>query len=479
MINLSGQVWQWVGGLIAAILTLVGAYFVLPKLSKTLRSWGRWGVLVLSVVACLVLTAVMSRRYPSTGFPDSALPPFFRESYWGWMLGFGLGAVVSTFALAQSLLRRRGAAREAAAGVEPWPELDAAWDEILVRLGQAKISPADQRYYLLIAPDEDRAAALVRSAGLQVYVEAPEAPAPVHAYATSDAVLLSCSGASDLGTPGGRSAARMEALCRKLLALQPDCPVVRGVVVLFPIDWSSQPESVSMAAAVREDLRAVRRVLKVRCPVFAVFPEMETVPGFPEFTARLASQVAPQMLDQRVGFAVPSTEPFSGDLVQRGLVWLSGWFHSWVLNLLAGGPLNDRSNGQLVTLDYEIRRYRKRLRAIMESAFSTHRESDPVLFRGCYFMATGEGRHDRAFSAGLFRGARSRVVADHVATVWGEEAEREDRRYGRLALAVGVVGGALALVTWLYIASRTPWGWLGLLALVVAWMVVLLRVCRQ
>ena len=233
------------------------------------------------------------------------------------------------------------------------------------------------------------------------------------------------------------------------------------------------------AAAVRDDLQAVRRVLKVRCPVFALFPGMESVPGFPEFVARLAAQVSPQMLDQRVGFAVPGSEPFSGDLVQRGLVWMSGWFQSWILNLLAGGPLDDRANGRLVTLDYEIRRYRKRLRALLESAFSTHRESEAVLFRGCYFTATGAGRHDRAFSAGLFRGPRSRVVADHVVTAWADEAGREDARYLRLALAVGTRGrlplpGHLALHR---VADAA--GLARPVRLAPSWVVVLVRLNRR
>ena len=59
--------------------------------------------------------------------------------------------------------------------------MDDAWDEIVVRLEQANLIPADQRVILLIAPDDGQSAALVRSAGLQVFVEAPDHPAPIHA----------------------------------------------------------------------------------------------------------------------------------------------------------------------------------------------------------------------------------------------------------------------------------------------------------
>ena len=480
MNNLSSTAWMTVAGLGASVVSLVVGYFVLPRIMKGVKSLGPWLTLALAVAACCVAVAVLSRKYPSASLPDEALPRLFLDAYWGWVLAFLLIAVGSIFLLARTFWGRRGTTSEDDSAAS-WPELEEVWDEILVRLGQAKINPAFQKFYLLIAPDEDRAAALIRSAGLHVYVEAPEGPSPVHAYATSDAVFLTCSGASDLGATGEqRPGSRMEALCRKLRTLQPDCPVVRGVAVLFPVEWAGRQESVKMAAAVRDDLQAIRRALQVRCPVFALFPGMEAVPGFPEFAARLAAQVSPEMLDQRAGFAVPSSEPFSGDLVQRGLVWVSGWFHDWILHLLASGSLNDPSNGPLVTLDYEIRRYRKRLRAVVESAFSTHRENEPVLLRGCYVMASGDRRADRAFAAGLFRGAQSRIVADHVATSWNDDATREDRYYRRLALAVGLVGGGLALVTWLYIASKSPlFGGVGLLGLTLAWVVVLLRFGRE
>ena len=170
------------------------------------------------------------------------------------------------------------------------------------------------------------------------------------------------------------------------------------MVVLFPISWAGQPESVEWAAAVRDDLRTIQRILKVRCPVFAVFPEMEIDAGFPEF-------VGPDVGGTcgRAAAASPSRPrtPFSGDLVQRGLIWMSGWFHGWILSLMADDLLNQAGNNQLFSLDLEFRRYRKRLRSVLEAAFATHRETEPVLFRGCYFMATGNNPGEQAFTAGL------------------------------------------------------------------------------
>src|SRR5262249_5701878 len=119
--------------------------------------------------------------------------------------------------------------------------------------------------------------------------------------------------------------------------------------------------------------------------------------------------------------------------------------------------------------------YRNRLRAILESAFSTHRESDPVLFRGCYFVATGEDRQEQAFSAGLLRGPRSRILADHRASTWSQQALLDDRRYARIAWAVGAVGLLLTLLPWLvFIIERNRFfGVVGIAAIAITWVIVL------
>ena len=99
---------------------------------------------------------------------------------------------------------------------------------------------------------------------------------------------------------------------------------------------------------------------------------------------------------------------------------------------------------------------------------ATPRDSEPVLFRGCYFAATGASTAEQAFSAGLLRGARGRLFAEHLATDWTAEAEADDRHYRRLAIGVGLGGGFLTLLAWVYIivVTQNSWWWLGLLAVI-------------
>jgi type VI secretion system protein ImpL len=443
----------------------------------------RWlGAIILAITAVMFLL-VLPRIYPPQEFLDSNLPSLFRNHFWAWVWVFVLGMILSINYLVRALRAARPAAKAVATDAElasQYPELESAWEEIQVQLGQAQIDLRSQHTVLLLAPEEGWSAALVHSAGLHLFTEAPGGAAPVHAYTTGEGMLLSVSGASAFGTQEADAATRIEALCRRLLAKNPDLPIVRGVVVQFPISWAGQPESVKWAAALRDDLRAIRRTLKVRCPVFALFTQMETAPGFAEFIGRMSSALR----QSRCGFAVPSSQLFSGDLVQRGLTWMSGWFNSWILNLMAEDLFNQTGNNELFGLGHEFRRYRKRLRSILEAAFSTHRESEPVLFRGCYFVGTGSGPNDQAFSAGLLRGARGRIFADHLVTEWTQQARDDDRYYRHVALGVGLVGGLLTLLAWVAIlmnVAGSPWWWAwwaGPIAVVIAWIVTAARNSR-
>ncbi|HEX8203413.1 MAG TPA: type VI secretion protein IcmF/TssM N-terminal domain-containing protein, partial [Isosphaeraceae bacterium] len=440
-------------GIFAAVtlaIAAVGAFF--------LGRWSwRWLVAIL-LILLLCAFLWMAVRVPAQSFLRTDLPGLFFDHFWAWIFLLAVGSLWSFFTVAGLL---RGPSLSSAATVaepdaEPsagadlapapapagFPDLDAAWDSLRIRMSQARIDLGRQPVTLLIAPHEDWSAALIQAANLQLFAQAPETAAPIHAYASAEGVLLSCSGASALGGKEAGGSARLEHLCRRLLALQPDCPVVRAVAVVFPMSWALRPDAARWAAAVRDDLRAIQRVLKVRCPAFALFGEMEAVPGFPEFIGRMERA----MRESRVGFATPRSQEFSGDLVTRGLTWLSGWFHTWILNRMAGDLFNHPGNDRLFSLDYAVRRDRIRLRKVVEEAFSTHRDSEPTQFRGCYFMATGRDPAQQAFVAGLFRGTRARIIAEHPATLWTQDAVADDRRYRRLALAVGLTGGTLLLI---------------------------------
>jgi type VI secretion system protein ImpL len=457
------------GTIISAVM-----YGVSRLIRGTFRLPWRWFGWIALAAAAAAAIVWLPRRYPPQDILNPALPALFLRPFWAWVFVLALGALFSAVAL----VRRIRAARAAPEGAAPEsddrdPEVDAALKEIQFRLEQAQIDLGRQHVYVLLAPDEEWSEALIRSAGLQVFARAPEGPAPIHAYATAEGVLLSVTGASAFGTRDAQGSDHLEDLCRQLLARDPERPPLRGIAVLFPISWSARPESVKWAAVVRDDVRAVQRAMKVRCPVFALHVEMETVPGFLEFIDRMPRDFR----SSRVGFSVPVSTPFSGDLINRGLTWMAGWFQGWILNRMSENPLEQTANNELASLANEVRRFRKRLRAVMEAAFSTPPGAESVAFQGCYFAATGSGPGEQAFAAGLLVGARSRVIAAHLATEWTAEARDDDWRYKQVAIGVGISGLFLTLLSWLYIidVTQNPLWWIGVVVLCVAWVVAAVR----
>jgi hypothetical protein len=462
--GIAARIAMFVAGAVALGAVLFGIY-VLAR-----RAW-RWlvAIAVLLVIVGLVvlLELVLPLRYPNI---DPALPLFFNY-IWTWMLGFTLIALLAMGHAFRLVWIPAASSQIDDDSTTGHPDLQAALETIELRLAQAQIDLTKSKVFLMLAPDEEVAAAVIQSAGLQLFTQAPEIAAPIHAYASTDGILLSCSGASSFGTQLAQGDGGLEALCRALLARHPDCPLVRGVVVALPADWASQPESPKLAASVRDDLRTIQRILHLRLPVFVLLPQMEAVQGFTEFVRRMPDA----MKQSRCGFAIPYTETFSSDLIQRALAWQSGWFHTWILSQMSEDLFNQTGNNLLYCLDHEVRRRRKGWRNVLDAAFSTHRDVEPLLFRGCYFLGTGRGPDEQAFSPGLFRGPRSRVIADRIMTAWSADAIAGDRRYRWLALGVGVAGGLLALFTWSYIVRQNPFWWIGFLGLIAVWLVLIIR----
>ncbi len=138
--------------------------------------------------------------------------------------------------------------------------------EIQLRLSNARIESGSQNVYLVLVPDEGWTSALIHSAGLQLFAEGARWRGSCSCVCYGRRRLPECGGRSAFGVQSEEGSRSLENVCRRLLAERPNCPVVRGVVVLFPITWAGQPESVKWASSVREDLRTIERVLEDPLP---------------------------------------------------------------------------------------------------------------------------------------------------------------------------------------------------------------------
>lgn len=471
---LSSNVTMVAFGVVAAIAA--GAAFMWT------RHPVRW---VLALLTIGLFYLVLGKFDPDALDLDPQLPG---EFYWWlrpWLLALGLIVLYTVPHLIHSLYRgRRGGGASDDASASRFPDLESAWDEILDRLSQAHYDAANQDLFLLLCAEEATAAGLVRASAMNLFAEAPSAiDAPIHAYASADGLFLSCAGASGWGRQDGEGTARLEALCRRLAALSPERPTLRGIAVLFPMEKATADETLKRIGPLRNDLQTIQGALKVRCPVIAVVCAEGPGTGFEEFAARMPAALR----NSRSGFSTPTGLGFDRGVAERGLRWYAQWLQSWSLNLMVQDYAATEGNRRLVELNAAMRRDLPALCTLVETAFSTHARSQPVMVRGCYFATIGPEPEDQAFVGGLARGPRSKMIADAALATWAAEADVIDRRCKLAALALGLASAATALPIWTLgvlprLRAPTPGapggvGWvgraaLGLLAL--TWVVCLL-----
>ena len=415
--------------------------------------------------------------------PSYFLPPYFQV----WMLVLSLVALYASIHIISTWIRiNRGSQPEESGEERKFPDLESAWEEIQNRLSQARYETGQQKLFLIVAPDESLAADWVQTSGHQFFAVAPVADeAPIHAFATGDGLFLSCAGASAWGRTDDQGSARLENLCQKVLALNPDLPVLRGVAVLYPFAKAGSPELLQKAGALRNDLQTIRTELKVRCPTIAVLCLHESYAGFDEFAARMPARLR----FNRSGFSVPIALDFDRPSIVHGLKWLAQWFFSWSLSLMKEDFQNKEGNNKLVSMNAQFWRDVERLRNLIEASFSTHARAEPIMVRGCYFAACGPNPESNAFVAGLIKGEASKMVADAPHTEWSRGADVVDRRYRLASLGLGLATAAIALPIWYKeVIGRLKdprlnmeWlGWVGLACLAAVWLVgLLLPVLRE
>ncbi len=406
----------------------------------------RW-VLILLTVMILVLVIVYSGKMPNADNLDPALPKvFFPPRFGMWVLALSLATVyLLTHLIWVWVQTRRGAGANGSGEPAKFPDLEAAWDEIQIRLSHAHYDAGRQKVFLLLGPDESTAAAMIRGAGLQFFAQAPvDENAPIHAHATADALFISCAGASSWGRGDEDGTARLVELCGKILALNPEQPVLRGVAVLFPMEKAASPELLQGVGSLRNDLQTIRAELGVRCPTLAVFCLRESYAGFDEFTARIPQGVR----IRRCGFSVPVAQPFDRAAAMRGLGWLVQWFSTWSMKLMTDDYHDTAGNNNLVSMNAQLWRDLPALGHLLDAAFSTHARAEPILVRGCYFVFCGPDPGTQAFAAGLVNGKTSKMIADAAYTTWSGGAGAIDRRYRLMALGLALATAAFTLPIW-------------------------------
>jgi hypothetical protein len=430
-------------------------------------------VLVLLALAGSAIYWIVWQAPPRIENLDQRLPRVFHFEHlwvvWTWIVGM-LACAAATGSWALRRIRAREGIAGSGSGIGPVPELDDAWKEIEIRSGRGFV----ERLYLVLTPSEEEAEALLEAAELPVESRVPPAPSLLQAALTAGGTFLTCV-ARPLPVEAGSGVApsAVEYVCQRLRAGDSGGTGLQGILMLLPVDWLDRPDAPRLATSYRHDLQAVTRILELGCPAYVVVTGMESAPGFLEFAHRMHESFRKK---RRCGFALPGDARAAAGLVHGGLVWLSGWYQTWMLDLMAHEPLDHRGNNALFTLSTHIRRFRRRLPELLGTAFAAPQGGEIPPLRGCYFTATGPGPDTWACAVGIIRG---RVLGDPAAARWTRRAIDQDRAYRRMAWAVGLIGGSAALLVWAYIGlGLRSLPWLSVAtpaALVLAWILTLLR----
>jgi hypothetical protein len=267
-----------------------------------------------------------------------------------------------------------------------------------------------------------------------------------------------------LRSPGevAECTARLKHLCRLIVRdRRPYCPV-NGILVLMPAGAGDNDGDADQTANVCHlDLGAAREALRVRCPVFALICDLETLPGAGPFLERFPREQLQQRLGQRYPLA-PDLEPAQvAASIERQVRWVCGEsLPGWVYRLLRlentgrEDPAEVvRANADLLTLMVQLRERQGRLARAVARGFTPEGTTGPPLFGGCYVAFTGRNPAEQGFVAGVFR----RLPEKQSVISWTDQALAEEGDYGRLAFYCQVGVGVAAVVA---VGLLAAGGWL-------------------
>lgn len=243
------------------------------------------------------------------------------------------------------------------------------------------------------------------------------------------------------------STARLAYLCRLLRRLRdPLCPV-NGVLVTTPfaiLADGSQDAVNQLLMSLKSDLSTLRGTLRIRCGVNHIVDGMEKEAGFRELVRRVGAERAST---QRFGKGFGLWNLPTADQLDALAKHACGAFEDWSYLLFREGEgLSKPGNRHLYALLCRIRSsFRARLGNVLRAAYAVDPGAtdsvgrEPLLFSGCYFVASGSTPDRQAFLASVFK----KSSAEEEELEWGSEALGEERRMQSGVQALLVINGVL------------------------------------
>ncbi|MCM2369886.1 type VI secretion system protein [Aporhodopirellula aestuarii] len=280
-------------------------------------------------------------------------------------------------------------------------------------------------------------------------LDGQDGPAPFADSIQRDDIGQSIQPASKLSS--GESAAaldRLRYLSNLIRSVRGALCPINGVVVLLPnrIMNASDDEVSEFGKAISSDLETVSREMQLRCPVSTLVTGMEKEAGFQEFIRRVGIDRA---VWQRFGKKFEPDTENSRDELRSFSSHVVGAFEDWIYTLFREREsLSKPGNTNLYELLCNVRcSMKSRMERLLIDAFSN--DSNPLLFSGCYFAATGPTADQQAF----VRGVMDKLTDEQELLEWTDRARSEDRRIGWLS-RLGWLAFLIGLAVIVYIAGH-------------------------
>ena len=241
------------------------------------------------------------------------------------------------------------------------------------------------------------------------------------------------------------------------------CPI-NGILVLLPIsaaDPKNHPEDT--AEACRADLTEAFGVLRMRCPVLVMVPDLERLEGFEELIQRLPEAQRGKRMGQRFPLVSDLSDGEFPSKVESSVDWIvTNLFASMVYSMFeveSSRGVDEvsevlKGNQQLFRFLGRIRERCGRLARLVRQCLP-NLPGDPLMFGGCYFAGTGdEPAVEQAFASGVLM----RLIQEQDNVTWTGDAMQEDASFLRAArtakVVLGLVIGLLLLAILVLVVVR-------------------------
>ena len=266
------------------------------------------------------------------------------------------------------------------------------------------------------------------------------------------------------GNDRQRFAARLRHLCRLIKRDRLGFCPINGILVLLPIsaaDPKNRPEDT--AEACRADLTEAFGVLRMRCPVLVMVPDLERLEGFEELIQRLPEAQRGRRMGQRFPLVSDLSDGEFPSKVESSVDWIvTNLFASMVYSMFeveSSRGVDEvsevlKGNQQLFRFLGRIRERCGRLARLVRQCLP-NLPGDPLMFGGCYFAGTGdEPAVEQAFASGVFM----RLIQEQDNVTWTGDAMQEDASFLRAArtakVVLGLVIGLLLLAILVLVVVR-------------------------